>query len=122
MQWMVRMLAGSLAGFFADLGPDAVRVTVVTISEFGRTVAQNGSAGTEHGHGNCMLLLGAGVNGGQVHGAWPGLARGSLVDGDLAVTTDYRSVLSEVVSTRFPGASMPRVFPGFSPTPLGVMA
>ncbi len=122
MQWMVQMLAGSLAGFFADLGEDAARVTVVTISEFGRTVSQNGSAGTEHGHGNCMLLLGAGVQGGTVHGSWPGLARGSLVDGDLAVTTDYRSVLSEVVAARFPGAALPQVFPDFSPASVGTMA
>ena len=122
MQWMVRMLAGSLAGFFTDLGPDAARVTVATISEFGRSVSQNGSAGTEHGHGNCMLLLGAGVNGGRVHGSWPGLAHGYLDDGDLAVTTDYRSVLAEVVSSRFPAASLPQVFPRFSPAAVGVMA
>jgi uncharacterized protein (DUF1501 family) len=69
-----------------------------------------------------MLLLGAGVRGGQVHARWPGLSAGSLVDGDLAVTTDYRAVLSEVVRSRFPEASLPAVFPGFSPSaPLGVM-
>ena len=121
MQWMVRMLAEALAGFFTDLGTDGNRVTVVTISEFGRTVSQNGSAGTEHGYGNCMLLLGAGVKGGEVHGTWPGLGSGALVDGDLRVTNDYRSVLAEVVSKRFPTASMPTVFPGFSPNPIGVM-
>ena len=121
MQWMVRMLAKALAGFFTDLGTDGTRVTVVTISEFGRSVRQNGSAGAEHGYGNCMLLLGAGVKGGEVHGTWPGLGSGALVDGDLSVTNDYRSVLAEVVAKQFPTASMPAVFPGFSPNPIGVM-
>ncbi len=68
----------------------------------------------DHGYGNVMLLWGAGVRGGQVYGRWPGLTSGSLVDGDLAVTTDYRTVLGEVVASRFPGASLPVVFPGFS--------
>ena len=122
MQWMVKMLAEALAGFFTDLGGDAARVTVVTISEFGRSLRENGSAGAEHGYGNCMLLLGAGVKGGRVHGTWPGLGSGALVDGDLAVTNDYRSVLAEVVTKRFPTASIPSVFPGFTPQVIGTMA
>ena len=69
-----------------------------------------------------MLLLGAGVRGGQVHGSWPGLSSGKLVDGDLAVTTDYRGVLSEVIAARFPDVSTAGVFPGFSrAAPLGLM-
>ena len=87
---------------------------MITMSEFGRRVAENGIVGTEHGHGNAMLLFGAEVRGGRVHGKWPGLGAGKLVDGDLAVTTDYRQVLSDVVKARFPEASLTTVFPGFS--------
>jgi uncharacterized protein (DUF1501 family) len=113
-------LANTLAALFADLGADASRVTVLTISEFGRRVQENGSNGVDHGYGNCMLALGAGVKGGRFHGRWPGLAAGSLVQGDLAVTTDYRSVLSEAVSARFPDVSLPQVFPSFAPSTVGV--
>jgi uncharacterized protein (DUF1501 family) len=69
-----------------------------------------------------MLMLGAGVRGGQVHGTWPGLGSGSLVDGDLAVTNDYRCVLAEVVASRFPTANVSTVFPGLQRTTIGVMA
>ncbi len=123
--WMadqVRHLAGSLAAFFTDLGPAASRVTVVTLSEFGRRVKENGDNGVDHGYGNVMLLLGAGVRGGTVHGSWPGLA--DLDDGDLRVTRDYRSVLWEVLSTRFPDVSGNRatIFPSLTPEPIGAMA
>ncbi|MBZ5734458.1 DUF1501 domain-containing protein [Nocardioides sp. TRM66260-LWL] len=111
-------LAGAIAAFFADLGPDAARVTLVTISEFGRRVVENGSGGTDHGWGNVMFLAGAGVKGGRYYGRWPGLA-GNL-DSDLPVTTDYRSVLAEVVATRTT-ASTATVFPGFAPQAVGVM-
>ena len=115
-------LAKAVAAFFVDLGAAANQVTLVTLSEFGRSVRQNGAAGTEHGHGNAMLLLGAGVRGGKVHGKWPGLSAGKLVDGDLAVTTDYRQVLGEVVSSRFADASLATVFPGYRPgQAIGVM-
>jgi uncharacterized protein (DUF1501 family) len=109
----VAELAKSAAAFFTDLGSAADKVTMITMSEFGRGVTENGVAGTEHGYGNAMLLLGAGVRGGRVHGKWPGLGAGKLVDGDLAVTTDYRQVLSDVVKSRFPEASLAAVFPGF---------
>jgi len=117
----VEELALALNAFFTDLGSLGSRVTVVTISEFGRRVAENANNGLDHGWGNVMLLLGAGVRGGRYHGTWPGLADGKLVDGDLAVTNDYRSVLAEVVSSRF-GADVSKVFPGFRPTPIGAMA
>lgn len=117
MQRMTRELAQALAAFFTDLGPLADTVTVVTISEFGRRTEENASAGLDHGHGNVMLLLGAGVRGGH-HGRWPGLTRGT--DADLSVTTDYRSVLSEVVTHRL-GASSAQVFPGFSPSTVGAV-
>lgn len=119
-------LAGALAAFFADLGSAASRVTVVTISEFGRRVEENGSGGVDHGYANAMLLLGAGVSGGSVRGAWPGLRREDLVAGDLAMRNDYRQVLWEVVSDRFTHVSgqRTRIFPGLpaAAAPIGVMA
>lgn len=110
--------AGSIAAFFDDLGDQASKVTLVAFSEFGRRVVENSNHGLDHGHGNAMFLAGAGVRGGY-HGTWPGLTNDS--DSDLVVTTDYRSVLAEVVSRRF-NASTAAVFPGFTPAPLGVMA
>jgi len=110
----------SLAAFFVDLGPTADRVTVATLSEFGRRVSENGNFGLDHGYGNCMLAMGAGIKGGQVHATWPGLGAGNLIDGDLAVTTDYRSVLAELVASRFPEVSPAAAFPGFSAQPVGI--
>ena len=110
-------LADSLAAFFTDLGALASKVTVVTISEFGRRVKENANWGLDHGHGNVMLAFGAGVKGGY-YGTWPGLT--DAVDADLPVTTDYRSVLSEIVTKRF-DVSTATVFPGFTPEPVGFM-
>ena len=121
MRVMVDDLAASVAAFFTDLGELASRVTLVTISEFGRRVQENGSAGLDHGYGNSMLVLGNGVRGGNVYGRWPGLKPDDLVDGDLKVTTDYRSVLSEIVATQFPSVSLGRLFPDFAPERVGVM-
>ncbi len=111
-------LAGSIAAFVDDLGDQAPKVTLVVLSEFGRRVQENASWGLDHGYGNVMLLAGAGVRGGRYYGTWPGLTND--LDSDLLVTTDYRSVLSEVVTTRF-GASTATVFPGFAPEQVGVM-
>ena len=119
--WMQRNaadLASAIAAFFADLGPMADRVTLVTLSEFGRRVAENGNGGLDHGWGNVMLAAGAGVKGGRYYGSWPGLQ--NTVDADVPVTTDFRSVLAEVVQTRT-SASVATVFPGFSPKTLGFM-
>ena len=116
---MADEFALSLAAFLTDLGPLASQVTVVTLSEFGRRVKENANQGLDHGYGNVMFLVGAGVKGGRYYGSWPGLA--NTTDADLLVTTDYRSVLSEVVTTRL-GASSAGVFPGFSPAPVGVMS
>jgi len=115
---MADEFALSLAAFLTDLGPLASKVTVVTVSEFGRRVKENANQGLDHGYGNVMFLLGAGVKGGQYYGSWPGLT--ATDDADLLVTTDYRSVLSEVVSQRL-GASSAAVFPGFSPAPVGAV-
>ena len=92
-------------------------MTVVTISEFGRRVRENANYGLDHGHGNVMLLLGAGVRGGY-HGTWPGLV--DSLDADLSVTTDYRSVLAELVDKRL-GRSVATVFPGFAPEVVGAV-
>ncbi|WP_213000749.1 DUF1501 domain-containing protein [Winogradskya consettensis] len=115
-------LAAALAAFAADLGPDAMkRVTLITVSEFGRRVAENGSAGLDHGYGNAMLMLGGSINGGQVHGTWPGLGDRSLVDGDLKVTTDYRAVIAEILQKRCGLTNVGSVFPNVTPTTLGVV-
>jgi uncharacterized protein (DUF1501 family) len=113
--------AAALAAFATDLGPDGLgRVTLVTISEFGRRVAENGSGGLDHGYGSAMFVLGGHVNGGRVHGRWPGLDAGKLVGGDLAVTTDYRAVIGEVLRTRCGVNDLASVFPGVRPSSLGL--
>lgn len=117
MRTNATQLAEAVAAFFTDLGPHADRVTLVTVSEFGRRVVENANHGTDHGWGNVMFLVGAGVKGGY-HGRWPGLTR--THDADLSVTTDYRSVLAEVVRART-GASTAAVFPRFSPDRVGAM-
>ena len=114
-----RDLARSIAAFFGDLGDQAAKVTLVTISEFGRRTVENASQGLDHGYGNVMFVAGAGVRGGRYYGRWQGLTND--LDSDVMVTTDYRSVLCEVVRTRF-GASTASVFPGFSPETVGVMS
>jgi uncharacterized protein (DUF1501 family) len=121
MQAMVTGFAQAVDAFMRDLGPLRARVTLVTISEFGRRVAENGNRGLDHGWGNMMLLIGGGVRGGRYHGRWPWLRPGTMEDGDLAVTTDYRNVLGEVINRRFPDRSVAKVFPGLTYAPLGVM-
>jgi uncharacterized protein (DUF1501 family) len=121
MSQMVKGFADSLNAFMTDLGTLRSRVTVVTMSEFGRRVSENGSRGLDHGWGNMVLLAGGGVRGGRYYGQWPGLGAGKLVDGDLKVTTDYRNVLGEVVTRRFPDRSIAQVFPGLAYSPLGLM-
>ena len=117
------LLATALAAFATDLGPTGLGgVTLVTVSEFGRRVQQNGSGGLDHGYGNAMLMLGGGVKGGRVHGRWPGLAPANLVDGDLAVTTDYRAVIAEILQKRCGVADVRSVFPGVTATAMGVVA
>ncbi|MCB9434747.1 MAG: DUF1501 domain-containing protein [Ardenticatenaceae bacterium] len=117
---LMGMLAQGLAAFYADVQEQMGNVTVVTMSEFGRRVGENASAGTDHGHGNMMFLLGGGVNGGQVFSRWPSLAPEALDDGDLAITTDYRSVLAEIVQKRLLNTAVSEVFPNFTPEDLGL--
>lgn len=111
-------LGGSLAAFRKDLGPKAGETLVVVLTEFGRTAQENGNRGTDHGHGSVMMLMGAGVRGGRVHGRWPGLAEDALYEGrDLAVTTDYRQVLSEALAGPMGLGDLAGVFPGFKAGP-----
>ena len=118
MQENTAEFASAVAAFFTDLGAAASGVTLVTISEFGRRVVENANGGTDHGHGNVMFVAGAGVRGGRFLGRWPGLE--DTLDADLRVTTDYRSVLAEVVKNRF-GVSTAKVFPGFQPEAVNLM-
>ena len=120
MRNMVQGLAGVLDAFMRDLGDLSQRVTLVTISEFGRRIKENGNRGLDHGWGNMMLVMGAGVKGGRYYGTWPGLGTGA--DDDLEVTTDYRNVFGEIVSRRFPERSLGEVFPGLSYSPVGFMS
>ncbi|HEX4440014.1 MAG TPA: DUF1501 domain-containing protein [Thermoanaerobaculia bacterium] len=121
----LRDLALAIAAFTRDLGSRMADVTLVTMSEFGRTAAENGNRGTDHGHGNAMMLVGGGVRGGRVYGRWPGLSRDRLYEGrDLAVTTDFRDVFSEVLTARMGLSrdSVGAVFPGWAPkATLGVI-
>lgn len=112
---LLNEFSSGLASLYHDLGDRAKRVTIVTMSEFGRRVKENASDGTDHGHGNCMFVLGGGVNGGKVYGQWPGLAPEKLYEGiDLDITTDYRDVLSEVVEKRLKNPSLADVFPAYT--------
>jgi uncharacterized protein (DUF1501 family) len=96
-----------------DLGDRMDDVVILTMSEFGRTVAENGSGGTDHGHANCMFVMGGAVQGGRILGDWPGLAREQLYEGrDLALTTDFRNVFAEVVSSHLGADQLESIFPG----------
>jgi uncharacterized protein (DUF1501 family) len=107
-------LAAGLLAFYTDLGDAFQHVTVVTMSEFGRRVQENASGGTDHGHGNVMFVASKNINAAKVYGKWPGLAPEQLVTpGDLQVTTDYRTVLAELLSKRAANTQVADVFPGF---------
>jgi uncharacterized protein (DUF1501 family) len=108
----------SISAFWTDLGDLGEDTVVVTMSEFGRTAHENGNRGTDHGHANVMFVLGGPVKGGRVYGRWPGLDQSQLYEGrDLAVTTDFRLVLSEVVSRYLGNKDLREVFPGFEGQP-----
>jgi len=112
----------ALSAFWQDMGDRMSDVVVVTMSEFGRTAHENGNRGTDHGHANCMFVMGGPVNGGKVYGKWPGLEKEQLYEGrDLALTTDFRDVLGELVSRHLGNPSLGSVFPGYSPKPLGLV-
>lgn len=125
---LVGQLSSSLVAFHKDIctpssqGFTPKKVTIVVMSEFGRRLKENASHGTDHGHGSIAMVLGDGIDGGKVHGRWPGLKTEHLYErADLAVTTDYRDVLWEVLRGGFGQSSPANIFPNFSPKPLGLV-
>jgi uncharacterized protein (DUF1501 family) len=121
---LMSQLAGSMGAFYADMnGSPNLGYTVVAMSEFGRRVSENASQGTDHGHGNAMLVMGTCVTGGRVLANWPGLAVPNRFEGlDLQVTTDYRDVLAEIVQRRLGNANLDVVFPNHTSVFHGVTA
>ena len=122
---LLRDLGQGIAAFHQDMGDRMGDVVFVSMSEFGRTAHENGNRGTDHGHANCMFLMGGDIKGGKVYSRWPGMNEGQLYEGrDLAVTTDYRSVLGEIMTKHLGGENLKAVFPGFANDPrqfLGVI-
>jgi uncharacterized protein (DUF1501 family) len=120
---LLRQFSNGIAAFCQDMGDRMEDIVLVTMSEFGRTAEENGNAGTDHGHGSLMMVIGGPVQGGKVYGTWPGLEKEQLFEGrDLAVTTDYRDVLGELVRGHLGQKDLSMVFPGFQPGhPLGVL-
>lgn len=114
----LRTLGETLAAFVRDLGDRMSDVVILTTSEFGRKVEENGSGGTGHGHGNLNLIIGGGVRGGRVCGRWPGLASDQRFEGrDLAVTTDFRHVFAAAMTRHMQCRNVSAVHPGFSVDP-----
>ncbi len=114
---LVDGLARALAAFYNDMTRYHQRLTVVVVSEFGRRLRANESGGTDHGYGNALFVLGGNVNGGRMYGTWPGLATEQLEDGaDLAITTEYRSVIAEIAQQRLGAPDLAAIFPQFTPT------
>ena len=115
--------AKSIAAFGTDMGEQMADIVLVTMSEFGRAVQENGNRGTDHGHGNAMFILGGPVQGGKVYGTWPGLEVGQRWEGrDLAITTDFRDVFSEIVSGHLGATDVSKIFPGHATKgPLGFL-
>jgi uncharacterized protein (DUF1501 family) len=113
---LLQQFSQSIAAFVQDLGPERMDdVVVLTMSEFGRTVRENGTRGTDHGHANAMFAVGGGVRGGRVYGDWPGLKSEQLYEGrDLALTTDFRDVFAEVSTRHLGRADLAKVFPGYA--------
>ncbi len=109
----LREFADTLAAFWQDMGDGAEQITLVTMSEFGRTARQNGTGGTDHGHANVMFVLGGPVKGGKIYGRWPGLSNEQLNEGrDLSVTTDFRAVLGEAAYKTLGTRRLDQIFPG----------
>jgi uncharacterized protein (DUF1501 family) len=116
MPQLLRQFSSALAAFCQDMGDRMEDIVLVTMSEFGRTAQENGDNGTDHGHGSVMMVLGGSVAGGKVYGRWPGLAKEQLFEGrDLDVTTDFRAVLSELVTGHLGQKDIAQVFPGYKP-------
>lgn len=113
---ILREYGQALAAFWTDMGDRMADVALVTMSEFGRTARENGNRGTDHGHANCMFAMGGAIRGGKVYGRWPGLQPEQLYESrDLALTTDFRDVLGELVSRHLGNPTVASVFPGYAP-------
>jgi uncharacterized protein (DUF1501 family) len=111
----------SIGALVTDLGDRMDDIVILSMSEFGRMVRQNGNGGTDHGHAGAMFVIGGGVKGGKVHGTWPGLEREQLYEGrDLALTTDFRAVFADVLSRHLGAANLSPVFPGYDGKPFSV--
>lgn len=112
---LLRDFAAAIAAFAVDLGKRMDDVVLITMSEFGRTVKENGGRGTDHGHGNAMIILGNSVKGGKVYGEWKGLGAAQLYEGrDLAVTTDFRDVFAEAAQKHLGGKDLAKLFPNYA--------
>ena len=118
----LREFGEGLHAFSTDLGDRMRDVVVVSLTEFGRTAKENGTRGTDHGHASVSLILGGEVKGGKVYGRWPGLAEGQLYQKrDLAVTTDFRDILAEVLAGHMRSEGLGRIFPGHKPRRIGLV-
>jgi uncharacterized protein (DUF1501 family) len=119
---LLREYGQALSAFWQDLGDRMADVVLVTMSEFGRTAHENGNRGTDHGHANSMFVMGGAVRGGKVYGEWPGLEKEQLYENrDLALTTDFRDVLGELVARHLGNTPLSGVFPGYDPKFLGLV-
>jgi uncharacterized protein (DUF1501 family) len=114
----LRDFGDDIAALYRDLGDRMRNVVIITMTEFGRAIRQNGSGGTDHGHASSLFVVGGPVKGGRVYGQWPGLAPEQLYEGrDLALTTDFRTVFSEILATHMGAKDVSKIFPGFKQTP-----
>ena len=115
---LLRQFSGGIAALKRDLGDRMHDIVIVTLSEFGRTAAENGNRGTDHGHANAIFVVGGQVAGGKVYGQWPGLDRDQLFEGrDLALTTDFRDVLAEALVHHLGATDLKSVFPRYDARP-----
>jgi uncharacterized protein (DUF1501 family) len=114
----LRDFGQGVAALYQDLGDRMRNIVILTMTEFGRTIRQNGSGGTDHGHASCLFALGGPVKGGRVYGKWPGLSSEQLYEGrDLALTTDFRDVFAEVAVKHMGATSAGMIFPGYALSP-----
>ena len=112
---LLRQFSAAIAALYTDLGQRMDDVVILTMSEFGRTVKENGNRGTDHGHANAMFIVGNSVRGGKVYGDWPGLKNDQLYEGrDLSLTTDFRDVFGEIATRHLGAANLKGIFPGYA--------
>jgi uncharacterized protein (DUF1501 family) len=112
---LLQQFSAGIAALYTDLGQRMDDVVILTMSEFGRTVRENGNRGTDHGHANAMFVLGNSVRGGKIYGDWPGLKSDQLYEGrDLALTTDFRDVFGEIAARHLGTSNLQQVFPGYT--------